>query len=239
MSVSRRDVLKTLSSVSIAAGSSRLQAGDLQLPLEASTLEAIADIVLPAEADRKAAVRAFNAWMAAYKEGADTDHGYGNTRVRPTGPSPARNYPAQIAALDAAAKAQGAASFAAAPREQRRALIEAAIAEAKVERISARPTGAHLATDLMGHDFYSPQANDLCYRAAIGRDACRGLPGSDKPPAPLQGTAPRIRRPSALGADPRPSDVDPRPSIADPRPSVLDPRPSVLDPRPSVLDPRS
>jgi hypothetical protein len=145
-------------------------------------LAAIAEVVLPAEADRKAAVSAFTAWIANYKEGADTDHGYGNTRVRPTGPSPARNYSAQVAALDAAAKAKGASGFAAATLDQRRAIVEAAILDAKVERLSARPTGAHVATDLMGHYFNSSVASDLCYRAAIGRDACRGLAGSDLPP---------------------------------------------------------
>ena len=128
---------------------------------------------------------AFTAWIANYKEGVDTDHGYGNTRLRATGPSPARNYAAQIAALDAAAKAKGAAGFAAASLEQRRAIVEAVIVEAKIERLPARPAGAHIAADLMGHYFSSAAAQDLCYRAAIGRDACRGLPGSDKKPANL------------------------------------------------------
>jgi hypothetical protein len=190
MTVSRRDLLKSAGAVPLA-GSFRLQA---EVPVRADdpTIQAIAEVVLPAEADRRAAVAGFTDWIASYKENADTDHGYGNTRVRPTGPSPARNYPAQIASLDSAAKAKGATTFAAASVEQRRAIIEAAIAEAKVERLPARPTGAHIATDLMGHYFSSSEANDLCYRAAIGRDACRGLPGSEKPPAP------------------RPSTVDPR-----------------------------
>jgi len=26
---------------------------------------------------------------------------------------------------------------------------------------------------------------DLCYQAAIGRDDCRGLEGSEKPPTPI------------------------------------------------------
>jgi Gluconate 2-dehydrogenase subunit 3 len=185
MTLTRRDALKGLATISL--GSSRLQAGG---PLQAGgeetrTLEAIADIILPSSADRKAAVKAFQDWIAGYREGADTDHGYGNTRVRPTGPAPSRNYAAQIAALDAAARTRGAESFAAASGDDRRTILEAAITEAKVERLSARPTGAHIATDLMGHYFASPAATDLCYRAAINRDACRGLPGSDQPPKRL------------------------------------------------------
>ena len=187
MTISRRDALKTLAAGSLSLGSpslgsSGLQAGDPSPQASQPTLRAIADIVLPSAANKEAAVRAFTAWIANYKEGADTDHGYGNTRVRPTGPAPSRNYAAQLAALDSAAVATGGASFAGATVEQRRAILEAAITEAKVERLSPRPTGAHIATDLMGHYFSSSVANDLCYRAAIGRDACRGLPGSDLPP---------------------------------------------------------
>jgi hypothetical protein len=175
MAISRRDALKSLGAVPFLR---------LEQPGDPAILAAIAEVVLPAEADRAAAVTAFTAWIANYKEGADTDHGYGNTRVRSTGPSPARNYPTQLAALDAAAKAAGVAGFAAATLDQRRAMIEAAIADAKIERLPARPTGAHIAADLMGHYFNSPSALDLCYGAAIGRDACRGLAGSEKRPAP-------------------------------------------------------
>ena len=189
--VSRRDALKTLG-VAAAAPVLRLQTDD-----RSSTLLAIAEVMLPAEADRKGAVAAFTSWIDGYQEGADTDHGYGNTRVRATGPSPARNYAAQMAALDASAKAKGAASFAAAPLEDRRAILTAAIAEARVERLSARPTGAHVATDLMGHYFNSSTAADLCYRASIGRDQCRGLPGSDKPPRPLRSSAPGLQPPTS------------------------------------------
>jgi hypothetical protein len=35
----------------------------------------------------------------------------------------------------------------------------------------------------MAFYFQSSAANDLCYRAAIGREACRGLPGSEDPPS--------------------------------------------------------
>ena len=177
MAISRRQALGVLAAPALRLSSE----AEAQQP-ERAALAAIAEVVLPSEADRKAAVAAFVAWHDSYKEGADTDHGYGNTRIRVTGPPPSRNYAAQIEALDVAARAAGAASFAAASVEQRRSLIEAAIAAAGVERLPARPTGAHVATDLMGHYFNSSVANDLCYRAAIGRDDCRGLPGSEHAP---------------------------------------------------------
>ena len=49
--------------------------------------------------------------------------------------------------------------------------------------------GGHLAADLMSHYFRSGAANDLAYRRAIGRDACRGLAGSDGRPTPLAAKA--------------------------------------------------
>ena len=193
MTISRRNALKSLGAVPFLR---------FEQPDDRAVLDALAEVVLPAEADRKGAVTAFSQWIANYKESADTDHGYGNTRVRTTGPSPARNYAAQIAALDAAAKAKGAAGFVAATVDQRRIIVETAIGDAKVDRLPPRPTGAHIAADLMGHYFNSAEASDLCYRAAIGRDACRGLAGSDKKPAPL---APRPSRPA-----PRTSHVPPK-----------------------------
>src|SRR5258707_2108290 len=207
MAISRRHALKSVGAAAAAVPVLRLKAEATSLEegsrgfhlqvddLNAATLAAMAEFVLPAEADRPAAVSAFTRWIANYKEGADTDHGYGNTRIRTTGPSPARNYPAQIAALDAAAKAKSAAGFAAASLDQRRAIVEAAITDAKVERLPARPTGAHLATDLMAHYFNSSAANDLCYNAAISRDACRGLAGSENAPAPRAPRAPRSAQP--------------------------------------------
>jgi len=181
MGIGRRDVLK-LAAVPIFR--LHAEAGQPEA-LDAAALAAIAEVVIPAEADRKAAVDAFVRWVREYKEAADTDHGYGNTRVRATGPSPARNYAAQLAALDSAARTANAASFAKAPLDVRRAIIERAIADAKIERLPSRPTGGHIATDLMGHYFASSPASDLCYGVAIGRDQCRGLPGSDKAPAPI------------------------------------------------------
>ena len=185
--VTRRGAIKTLGATSVAS-TFRWKPGQAAVQPEALdpvVLSAIAEVVLPAEADRKSAVDAFVRWVREYKEGADTDHGYGNTRVRATGPSPARNYAAQIAALESAARAANAAGFAKAPLDVRRTIIESAIADAKIERLPARPTGGHIATDLMGHYFASSAGSDLCYGVAIGRDQCRGLPGSEKAPAPL------------------------------------------------------
>lgn len=191
--MSRRGALKTLGAAAVAGRAAATRVSTAAQPAsESVTTDAllpIAEVVLPAGLGvdgRRAATGAFVRWVRSYKEGADTDHGYGNTRIRNTGPSPARNYPAQMAALDDAARARGAMNFAGAPLDLRRAIIEAALAAAKVERLPRRPNGAHVASDLMGHYFSSSAAEDLCYRAAIGRDTCRGLPGSEARPAALK-----------------------------------------------------
>ena len=154
------------------------------------TLRAVADVALPESigADgRQAAVAAFVAWHRNYREGADRGHGYGSSTLSsPTGPPPSARYPAQFDALDAAARSHGAATFSALPHQARQAVIEAVLdTPQRVARLPARPTGANLVADLMGHYFNSGPAWDLCYRADIGRDRCRSLDGSDQPPAPL------------------------------------------------------
>ena len=153
--------------------------------LDAARLRQVADAVLPQEIDadeRSRVVDRFLTWVREYRTDAETDHGYGFPRLRRTPPSPAAKYPAQFDALDAAARAKGR-SFADATLDERRALIEDAIAAAKIERLPGRPDGGHVATDLMAFYFHSVEANDLCYRARIGRDTCRSLAGSENRPA--------------------------------------------------------
>lgn len=143
-------------------------------------LRALADVVLPGELgpDGRARVVAdFLAWLRDYRADADMDHGYGFTRLRRTGASPAAKYPAQLEALEQATAKLGG---------DRRAAVEAAIASARAERLPSRPDGGHVATDLMAFYFNSDEANYLAYRAAIRREACRGLEGSENRPSPLE-----------------------------------------------------
>jgi hypothetical protein len=147
--------------------------------IDENRLQAVADIVLPSELGiegRARVVGQFLRWLREYRADADMDHGYGFTRLRRTAASPSAKYRAQLEALDQETAQNGG---------DRRRAIEAAILNAKVERLPARPDGGHVATDLMAFYFTSDEANDLAYRAAIGRDACRSLDGSQHRPAPL------------------------------------------------------
>jgi hypothetical protein len=163
----------------------RLSAQAALTPTHEARIRAIAEVVLPREIGRDgqdAAATAFLSWLGDYRPGTDMDHGYGFTRLRRLPASPGEKYAAQLDALDASARARGRGLADLSP-EDRRAIVEAAIADAKIERLPARPDGGHIATDLMGFYFNSIEANDVCYQAAIGRDTCRVLAGSQERPA--------------------------------------------------------
>lgn len=176
-----------LSSVKVLAAARR-QATLLRRD-HAATLRAVADVVLPSALssdDRQMAVTTFLDWVANYREGAEVGPGYGTTRLRTTGPPPTAAYPAQLAALESAARAGGATSFGAASIETRRALIEAALTSPRpVTQLPARPNGVHVVADFMGLFFHGQAGYNLAYRAAINRDECRGLAGSENAPGGL------------------------------------------------------
>lgn len=165
-------------------------APQVELKDRRATLLALAETVLPSEvgaAARADIVDGFLRWIRNYKVGAEMDHGYGFTRLRRTGPSPADRYPELLSRLDReAAHHTAGASFASLPVAARRAIVEKAIDALRRggqadQALPARPSGDP-SVDLMAFYFRSSAANDLCYRAAIGRDVCRGLDGSEERP---------------------------------------------------------
>lgn len=159
-------------------------------PDQINTLDAMAQVVLPSALDAEArdlAVRKFVSWHVNYREGADMGHGYGNSTLRQkSGAAASPRYAAQFAALDQAARAAGATTFAAASPEIRLTIVRSTLNSPQpVNRLPARPTGANLVADFAGMYFNSAAAFDLAYQAAIGRDDCRGLENSDQAPHPL------------------------------------------------------
>jgi hypothetical protein len=187
MPIGRRTVLRwaaclagvlRLSSVRAWAQATNFPAG------EADTLHALAVVVLPAELGADGVHRAaedFVRWVQGYRAGAEMDHGYGFTRLRAKGASPAANYLRHLEALHPILLSGDA--------DSKRVALTAALEQAKITDLPRSPDGRHVAADLMAFYFRSSDANDLCYRAAIGRDQCRGLDGSEQAPAPLKGRA--------------------------------------------------
>ncbi len=195
----RRAVLKSVAALAAAPALSAMRVLDQAQPAAVagltaanlSALNALAEVALPSSlgpGGREAAVDNFARWIKNYRPGSDRGHSYGNSSLSaPTGASPAARYPAQFSALDDAAKADGAASFAALARDKRRAIVEAQLATVQGNNLPARPTGANLVADFMGLYFNSADATDLAYGAAIGRDTCRGLDGIRKGSSAGQG----------------------------------------------------
>jgi hypothetical protein len=158
-------------------------------PDETVWFRELAAVVLPAslgQSGTDAAADAFAKWIRDYKPNADTDHGYGHTRIQGLPPNPAAHYAEQFRRLDAAAAAKGA-PFARLDRATQRAIVEAALAQDGVTRIPQRPNGQHVAADLMSYYFHSSDGQDFLYAAAIRVDDCRGLPNSGDRPAPWKG----------------------------------------------------
>jgi hypothetical protein len=140
---------------------------------QAAVLHELAAAVLPTTLGRQGTdliASQFERYVREYRPGADTDHGYGFTRVRPKPPSPAQEYLRQLAEL---------------PVPLTHDAIAAALDAAQIKDLPRLPDGKSVIADLMSFYFRSADANDLCYRAAIQRDTCRGLAGSSKAPKPL------------------------------------------------------
>jgi hypothetical protein len=187
MLVRRRTVFGWAASLGGALHLSRVRAWAqaASFPADRETaLRALAVVVLPAElgvAEIQRTCDAFAKWVRGYRAGAEMDHGYGATRLRVKGANPAPAYLRHLEALGPQLKAGDA--------DSRRDAVTAALEQARITDLPRTPDGRHVAADLMAFYFRSSDANDLCYRAAIGRDLCRGLDGSEAAPPPLKGRA--------------------------------------------------
>src|SRR6476660_8548749 len=123
----RRSALKTLGTAAMASVAPSVERADQAAPsLDVTMLQAVADAVLPeslGESGRRRVVADFQRWLSQYRAGADTDHGYGTTRVRATRPSPSTRYSGHLTALDKAARESAyAAPFVALTIDARRAV---------------------------------------------------------------------------------------------------------------------
>lgn len=156
-------------------------------PDAVAVLRDVGQTALPASlgADRVAAViDRFIAWTQDYQEGIAVAHGYGRPRLAMTAPSPVPDYAAQLAAIETAARARGG-RLRDLPLEVRRTLLDQSLSAAKVTTLPGRPAGRHVVADLMAFYFRSSEANDLAYRARIGRQVCRTVELTTRRPAPL------------------------------------------------------
>ncbi len=165
-----------------------LHAQNVSLSAEhVATLRSVATVVLPTSLESAGAAEVaekFVQWVREYRSGIPYRHGYGNPSLRRTPPFPIDAYVRQLEALEQAAKEQGRPFDRLAPAAQR-AVVESALDKTEGNDLPDRPTGEHVITDLMGFYFRSSEANDLCYRADIGRYKCRPLARTTERPRPF------------------------------------------------------
>ena len=135
----------------------------------------LAGVVLPTSLGRARKDKIaddFASWLRDYKPGAEIASGYGNPRTQVIGANPETHYAEQLNQL-------GLGKLDAA---QKRAAVEKALADAKMDRIPQRPNGRHVASDLLAFFYNSADGEDFLYGVAIRRDDCRGLANSAKRP---------------------------------------------------------
>ena len=186
----RRTLLQWIASAAAVAPFNRLRlvAQPRELTPDAiAMLSEIAPTVIPQSlgAERtRATVTGFIAWTSGYREGVAMSHGYGHPRLQRTAASPVPRYVAQLASLDASARAAGG-RWPALDLETRRTLLDAAFTKAGVRALPPRPNGQHVVADLMAFYFRSSAANDDCYSAQIHREVCRPIQITTRKPVPL------------------------------------------------------
>jgi len=190
MPLSRRRFLATLAAaVPVAAIARRAHAAAVvHLESDPSTLDALAEAVLPSSLGRAGARRAaatFREWGAGYRENAELVHGYGTSRLRSTGPTPVTRWATQLDQLEARAHSEHQRSFRQLTAEQRTALVRAVLQGERLDRMPAVAGANHVALALVAHFYESPAAQDLCYGAQIGRETCRPLAAQARKPLPL------------------------------------------------------
>ena len=154
-----------------------------------ATLRVLAPAVLPSElgaAGHDRVVGDFVQWLASYRSGADRNWGYGHPRKNVLPSINVATYDSQLTELATAAKA-GAGDLTTLPLEVKRTIVAARLDAAGVKSLPGSPNGGHVITDLLAFYYGSASANDLMYRARIGRSTCRGLAGAASKPTSIAG----------------------------------------------------
>lgn len=171
---------------SVGAGAFR----DVALP--EGPLRAVAETVLPTGAlgadGTERALRGFVAWIDAFEPAAELDHPYLTGELRYGAPHPGPRWASQLQAMELESLRRTGASLLDRPEGERVALLEEAIREEDSAGLPGDPARAdHVAVGLLSWFYGTSEANDLCYRAEIGRHGCRGIETLPEEPAPLEG----------------------------------------------------
>ena len=149
-----------------------------QHTLAGDTLDALAEVALPDELGPRGTARVvagFRQWLAAYQPVAELNHGYGTGELAYTPAHPGPGWASQLEALDLEARQRHGVRLAELDPERRAAMVRILVERERVERLGDPADARHVAVGLLAYFYATPEAADLCYRAAIGPYGCRPL----------------------------------------------------------------
>lgn len=176
-------------SVPIAAASRHLLRSGKSAPLDDALIGALGHSLLPTELgsdniDR--VVDEFQQWLELYSTDAELNHGYGTSEIDYTPGDPTSRWQDQLDGLNAEAQRRFGASFVDLDADVRRNIIRQQIADNRLDRLPRAYRARHVAVGLLAYFYASPEATDLCYKAAIGKNRCRPLRRSPDEPISLR-----------------------------------------------------
>ncbi len=188
----RRTFVKAAAALPIAVSAVGIEgcarsAGQATGPLAPELLHAVGEAVLPRElgADGMArAIEQFQRWLREYTPGAERLHGYGTGEIRSTPDDPTERWNDDLAALETQARTRASAAFVDLDVAARQVAIRSAIADDRLNRLPDPAGARHVVVGLLAHFYGTPDAANLCYRAAIDPFACRPLADVPNEPAP-------------------------------------------------------
>ncbi len=176
-------------SVPIAAASRQLLRPGKSARLDDALMGALGHSLLPTELgsdniDR--VVDEFQQWLEQYGADAELNHGYGTSEIDYTPGDPTSRWQEQLDGLNAEAQRRFGASFVDLDVDARRGIIRQQIADDRLDRLPRAYRARHVAVGLLAYFYASPEATDLCYKAAIGKNKCRPLRRSPDEPISLR-----------------------------------------------------
>jgi hypothetical protein len=157
--------------------------------LDRAVLDPLGRTVLPTELGTDGIDRilaGFQTWLAEYRPGAELNHGYGTGELAYAAESPASRWQRQLDALEREARERWQRPFAELSSDERREMVRRRIDGDRLNRLPTPSAARHVAVGLLSYFYSTPEATDLCYRAAIRKRQCRPLAGSPNEPVSLQ-----------------------------------------------------
>ena len=160
-----------------------------RIGLDHASLEALAMLVLPRTALGDAGIKRvtgeFIEWLEAFDPVSELNHPYYSNEITYGPPDPAPLWGAQLKALDIEAINRFDTGFAALSMDDQRDILVRQLPQNLQEVLPFSGDASHVAIGLIAWFYGTAEANDLCLRAKVMRQTCRGLETSPDKPPPL------------------------------------------------------